>query len=61
MRARRYDKGVLTLSKAKLSFQLDKDGQPASCSTYILKDSNKLVEEYMLLANMAVAERIYQR
>eukprot|EP00160_Parvularia_atlantis_P017685 Unigene6193_Nuclearia_a/m.19052 Unigene6193_Nuclearia_a/g.19052 ORF Unigene6193_Nuclearia_a/g.19052 Unigene6193_Nuclearia_a/m.19052 type:complete len:1438 (-) Unigene6193_Nuclearia_a:54-4367(-) len=60
MRARRFEKGVLALNKAKLSFRLDARGIPETCSVYELKESNKLVEEFMLLANMAVAERIHQ-
>ncbi|XP_048362325.1 DIS3-like exonuclease 2 isoform X2 [Sphaerodactylus townsendi] len=48
-------------SLLKLSFTLDKEsGMPQSCDVYQYRDSNKLVEEFMLLANMAVAHRIYR-
>ncbi|KAJ7402733.1 hypothetical protein BTVI_83668 [Pitangus sulphuratus] len=45
----------------KLSFTLDQEsGMPQSCYVYQYRDSNRLVEEFMLLANMAVAHRIYR-
>jgi len=44
----------------KLTFQLDpKDGQtPLLAAPYPIRDSNRLVEEYMLLANYLVAQRL---
>ncbi|POI36072.1 hypothetical protein CIB84_000175 [Bambusicola thoracicus] len=45
----------------KLSFTLDQEsGMPQGCYIYQYRDSNKLVEEFMLLANMAVAHQIYR-
>ncbi|XP_054159882.1 DIS3-like exonuclease 2 [Oppia nitens] len=56
-------------SCVKLSYELAQDmindsnhketGLPIGFSPYIYRDSNKLVEELMLLANMAVAHKIY--
>jgi len=61
MRAGRFQNGVLSLKQPKLYFRLNEFGLPASCGIYPIKESNRLIEEFMLLANMVVAERIYQR
>ncbi|XP_060480128.2 DIS3-like exonuclease 2 isoform X2 [Panthera onca] len=47
--------------KLKLAFTLDHEtGLPQGCHIYEYRDSNKLVEEFMLLANMAVAHKTYR-
>ncbi|KAJ1736362.1 hypothetical protein LPJ72_001474 [Coemansia sp. Benny D160-2] len=58
MRQRRFDNGALSLSSVKLSFELNEAGEPIDCWPYAIKDSNRLIEEFMLLANMSVAARI---
>ncbi|XP_054839606.1 DIS3-like exonuclease 2 isoform X2 [Eublepharis macularius] len=61
LRKQRFVDGALRLDQLKLSFTLDKEsGLPQSCYVYQYRDSNKLVEEFMLLANMAVAHQIYR-
>ncbi|TUH55601.1 DIS3-like exonuclease 2 [Bagarius yarrelli] len=61
LRAQRFRGGALRLDQMKLSFTLDSDsGMPQGCYVYQYRDSNKLVEEFMLLANMAVAHQIYR-
>ncbi|XP_072560603.1 DIS3-like exonuclease 2 isoform X2 [Paramormyrops kingsleyae] len=61
LRAQRFESGALRLDQSKLSFTLDKEsGMPQGCYIYQYRDSNKLVEEFMLLANMATAHRIYR-
>ncbi|XP_076828474.1 DIS3-like exonuclease 2 isoform X2 [Brachyhypopomus gauderio] len=61
LRAQRFEGGALRLDQMKLAFCLGSDsGLPQGCYVYQYKDSNKLVEEFMLLANMAVAHRIYK-
>uniref|UniRef100_A0A670ZGV3 DIS3-like exonuclease 2 n=1 Tax=Pseudonaja textilis TaxID=8673 RepID=A0A670ZGV3_PSETE len=61
LRQQRFVDGALRLDQMKLSFTLDKEtGMPQGCYSYQYRDSNKLVEEFMLLANMAVAHRIYR-
>uniref|UniRef100_A0A8C5CAM0 DIS3-like exonuclease 2 n=1 Tax=Gadus morhua TaxID=8049 RepID=A0A8C5CAM0_GADMO len=61
LRQQRFDGGALRLDQLKLSFTLDKDSMmPQGCYVYQYRDSNKLVEEFMLLANMAVAHQIYR-
>lgn len=54
----RFEKGALRLDNSKLVFVLDEDGLPCESMLYESKDSNMLVEEFMLLANMTVAEVI---
>ena len=59
LRNQRFDNGALRLDQVKLQFHLDKEtGLPSGWSVYEQKDSNRLVEEFMLLANMAVAHKI---
>ncbi|XP_019358969.1 PREDICTED: DIS3-like exonuclease 2 [Gavialis gangeticus] len=61
LRKQRFIDGALRLDQLKLSFTLDKEsGMPQGCYVYQYRDSNKLVEEFMLLANMAVAHQIYR-
>ena len=61
LRRKRFENGTLRLDKAKISFDLDgKTGLPIGWHPYIQRESNKLIEEYMLFANMAVAHRIYK-
>ncbi|MDE7159616.1 MAG: ribonuclease R [Muribaculaceae bacterium] len=56
LRRRRYDAGALEFERAEVRFEIDKDGKPVSVYFKEAKDSNKLIEEFMLLANIAVAE-----
>ncbi|GAX84362.1 hypothetical protein CEUSTIGMA_g11784.t1 [Chlamydomonas eustigma] len=58
LRRSRFDNGALRLDNTKLFFKLDKDGNPVSTSQYIQKESNQLVEEFMLLTNTSVAQMI---
>ncbi|KAG9274763.1 DIS3-like exonuclease 2 [Astyanax mexicanus] len=62
LRSQRFQGGALRLDQMKLAFSLDSDsGMPQGCYVYQYRDSNKLVEEFMLLANMAVAHHIYSK
>ena len=55
----RFDNGALALHGVKLVFRLGDDNKtPQLCEPYPLKDSNRLVEEYMLMANYLVAQRL---
>eukprot|EP00760_Papus_ankaliazontas_P031099 PhM_4_TR5181/c3_g1_i1/m.99128/K18758/DIS3L2; DIS3-like exonuclease 2 len=63
IKKRRLEGGALTLGKSKLSFIFeDPDSRlaPVDFTLYRQKESNSLVEEFMLLANMRVAEKIYE-
>ena len=55
-RADRFAKGALRLERPKVAFTLDADGEPDSVYPYVTKDSNKLVEEFMLGANYLVGK-----
>lgn len=58
MRARRFENGALTINAMKMNFKLNKDGLPGVAEVYQLKDANRLIEEFMLKANISVAEKI---
>ncbi|KAI8643833.1 hypothetical protein BD408DRAFT_341610 [Parasitella parasitica] len=58
MRKERYDGGSLSMNSVKLQFVLDDKGDPISFSQFEAKDANRLIEEFMLLANISVAHRI---
>lgn len=59
LKVRRIQAGALTLSSPEVRFQLDDEkNDPLSMDSYKLKDTNSLVEEFMLLGNCLVAKRI---
>ncbi|ELW71642.1 DIS3-like exonuclease 2 [Tupaia chinensis] len=61
LRRQRFVDGVLHLDQVKLAFTLDhKTGLPQECHVCEYRDSNKLVEEFMLLSNMVVAHKIHR-
>ncbi len=55
LRAARLKEGALTLDRAELRFKLDENNKPTDLIFKVSKDSNKLIEEFMLLANKRVA------
>ena len=54
----RFDSGAISLEQEEVKFLLDKNGSPIKVVTKERGDSNKLIEEFMLLANKKVAELI---
>ncbi|KAG0301184.1 hypothetical protein BGZ98_008554 [Dissophora globulifera] len=58
LRKKRFENGALSLNPVKLSFETDEKDAPVDVSVYELKESNRLIEEFMLLANMSVAKQI---
>ncbi|KAF9181226.1 hypothetical protein BGZ51_004975 [Haplosporangium sp. Z 767] len=58
LRQKRFDNGALSINSIKLSFETDEICNPVDVSVYELKESNRLIEEFMLLANMSVAKQI---
>ncbi|ORY83588.1 hypothetical protein BCR35DRAFT_265184 [Leucosporidium creatinivorum] len=58
LRKRRFDNGALRIDNVKVSFNLDEQGYPEDASTFIRKEANELIEEFMLLANISVAGKI---
>ncbi|XP_041987302.1 DIS3-like exonuclease 2 [Aricia agestis] len=59
-RQRRFDGGALRIDQLKITFKLGPTGLPETYSIYESRASHQLIEEFMLLANMTVAERIYE-
>ena len=57
-RAERFSKGAINFSSQEVRFKLDENGKPIGIVIKESKDANKLVEEFMLLANRAVAEYV---
>lgn len=58
LREERNKKGALCFSQPELQFKLDEKGRPEQISLKEVKDANRMVEEWMLLANKIVAETI---
>lgn len=52
----RFDAGAISLDQEEVKFVLDKNGVPIKVIKKERGDSNKLIEEFMLLANRKVAE-----
>lgn len=58
LRNQRFSKGSIGFDRPEVRFEIDETGHPISTYIKIAKDANKLVEEFMLLANRSVAELI---
>uniref|UniRef100_A0A8C1DDY0 Protein DIS3 homolog n=1 Tax=Cyprinus carpio carpio TaxID=630221 RepID=A0A8C1DDY0_CYPCA len=60
LKGRRTEKGALTLSSPEVRFHMDSETHdPIDLQTKELKETNSMVEEFMLLANISVAQKIY--
>ena len=57
-RKERFDKGAINFSSTEVRFKLDETGKPIGIVVKESKDAHKLIEEFMLLANKAVAEYV---
>ena len=58
LRERRFKNGAVNFDREELHFDVDEKGHPTRCFFKKSKDANKLIEEFMLLANRTVAEAI---
>ena len=58
MRSKRMDSGAISFDKIEVRFNLDDKNEPEGVYFKESKDANKLIEEFMLLANRKVAEYI---
>ncbi len=56
LRAQRFTKGSIAFDRKEVKFRIDEQGKPLGVFYKESKDSNKLIEEFMLLANKRVAE-----
>jgi ribonuclease R len=58
LRKRRFENGAIAFEKEEIKFDLDEKGKPIRVYSKISKDANKMIEEFMLLANKTVATHI---
>ena len=58
LRAARFKHGSVKFDREEMRFDVDEKGKPVRCYFKKSKDANKLIEEFMLLANKYVAESI---
>ena len=59
IKGRRVQNGALSLASTQVKFSFDEETHnPTDVSFYKMFETNYLIEEYMLLANVAVAEKI---
>jgi len=57
-RKKRLNSGALNIESSEVKFRLNEKGEPVDVFEKIMQDTNQLIEEFMLLANKAVAEFI---
>lgn len=58
LRKARFKNGAVKFDREELHFDIDEKGKPTACYYKKAFDANKLIEEFMLLANRTVAESI---
>ena len=58
LRAKRFKDGSIGFDRPEVRFEIDEKGVPVSTYVKVAKDANKLIEDFMLLANRSVAEMI---
>ncbi len=58
LRSKRFESGAINFDRHEVRFNIDENGKPLGVYFKVSKEANKLVEEFMLLANRTVAEAI---
>ena len=58
LRDKRMAAGSINFDRCEVKFEIDEKGKPLSVYFKVSKEANKLIEEFMLLANRTVAEHI---
>ena len=58
IRVERMKNGAIEFEAQEVKFELDANGKPLRVHKKVLQDTNKLIEEFMLLANKHVAQLI---
>ncbi len=58
LRKNRLSAGAIDFDRVEVKFEIDENGKPLSVYFKESKEANKLIEEFMLLANRTVAEHI---
>lgn len=56
LREKRFASGAINFDRWEVKFNIDENGKPLSVYFKVARDSNKMIEEFMLLANKTVAE-----
>lgn len=56
LRDKRFGNGAIAFDRHEVRFEIDEHGKPISVYFKYAKEANKLIEEFMLLANRTVAE-----
>ena len=59
LRSERFKSGAINFDTVEVRFNLDENGVPLSVYPKLRQDTNKLIEEFMLLANKRVAEYVH--
>lgn len=60
LRKKRFANGAVNFETTEVKFKLDSRGKPLAVVPKVRKDAHKLIEEFMLLANKAVATFIFK-
>lgn len=58
LREKRMSAGSINFDRCEVKFEIDENGKPLSVYFKVSKEANKLIEEFMLLANRTVAEYV---
>ena len=58
LRDNRFKAGAINFDRYEVKFEIDENGKPIGVYFKVAKEANKLIEEFMLLANRTVAEKI---
>ncbi len=61
LRENRIKNGAIAFESEEVKFNLDENGVPLSVYKKVMKEANKLIEEFMLLANKRVAQFLSER
>jgi ribonuclease R len=60
LRKERFSRGAVNFETTEVKFKLDEKGHPLAVIPKVRKDAHKLIEEFMLLANKAVATYVHK-
>ena len=60
LKQRRLDNGALVLASSEVRFDVDSEtAEPIDVKEKVIRDTNSMVEEFMLAANISAAEKIF--
>lgn len=61
LRKQRFDTGSINFEEDEVKFELDEKGKPIRVFRKVRKDTHKMIEDFMLLANRRVAYWVYNQ